>query len=630
MTNKSPSLQQLVSEVLGHPYYEELYGFFQKVFFTADKRVVFVTRRCFCIGFLFARIFRDNGKDVEFERFFSDSALIDSGFLLGAKLPEGESPEVLLVDDSISYGRATRGVLESLFLRVADGFQSVNGDKHSADYLSPLQYVQSKVEIHVYADKKQQLVLPSFYHRSVRSERICDDAEWNEISNRLSELLNVGDIANAAFVLSAGANSLPEEDRKGGWAHIITSYRQLTQHTWFKIIPTNGQPSAICSVRCVQSGIENRFRYIPFVFLPILGHQELEQLEAAIFERIRDCGDRFVQDICQSVCQLRQNTTSRRRMEFVTFYLSHSVLLSFMDDFGLELDESAFDIDKIAWNYTVLSDATGAVKQLLRVLCQKKYKSCLLSENELCTWIRELPGKLPDAVSLNFEPRGWNRQSEEKAWICLENLLFDLGVQAEGFAHNCVIQNSSPGDATLDSLNEKRCDELFSFVRKLQEELCRTDGIAYLLACILQMMDSGAMSIVISDAPDGTKQQIRICEQAMFLLPRRCSCYMAVLRALDRYSSYPLELKRARITSFVNQLRQLQESVEGDDQHLFRLLDGMKKSAQAVENWDIRLDRHFVIDSKTGLAYWDSAMEERQIKKREKYMQLWTESQKTY
>lgn len=609
-TSAIPSeLEKLAIKVVGQPYYDHLLDFFTDVF-SRDAWIAFVTRRCSCLGCLFMQILK-----VKHVLCLTDSALIDSGYFIGTKLPTGQAPEILLVDDSIAYGRAARSILESFLDRITEGFDKVGGDKNAQEYLSPLEYVQSKVEIFVFAQKRQQFVLPSFYHRRVYCHENYSNTEWNEVSNRFAELINVSNIANAAFVLSGGTTQEPKENvSNSSWVHTKSNYYGLEQHVWFKMAYVHGRPAAICSVRRVQcdNGGDSvpYYRYIPFMFLPSLNVKQLDVIEDILngsIPKMKMAGT------LENMKVFLEDATPRKRMEFLTLCLSHSVLRSFADEFGITPEE--FDDEKIAWNYTGIGDQNKTAEKFLNALCNDE---CLVPYESLLDRLSEIsPLVLPNSVRLEPDT---DERTLSYAQESLERHLFELSAKAEQHAHDCIERRSRAGSATLDYLDEMRCESLFDFVESLQTKFRNTSTIDW-LTCILQMMDCGAMSIVISAESDRIDQQTRICEQAPFLLMRRYFCYLDVLKQMDKYKSAPMVRKRAYVEHFVAHMEEPNRQKVG--QILFLILSLIHDSSQSMDDFDIRLYRHFVINKECPQAQWDFESEDQQKEERLKYAQLW-------
>jgi len=619
--------RELAPVILGTTCFIEFAEEFQRLLSKEGCLVVFVTRRCSCLGYLFLSQVCEKWEDSR-TQFLTDSALVESGYTIGRRLAEGEVKEVLLVDDSISYGRAVRSVLLGFLDRVTEGFLSAGGNLLAPAYLTPLQYVQSRVKVFVFRRKVEQLlVLPSFYQQDVICKQQCSVSAWNEFSDRLSELLNVTDVANTAFVISAKTNGEPAGEVVG-WIHVETSFREAKEDIWLKLIPGRERPSAICAVRRLRNGVDGpRYRYIPFIFLPALSDEMLTGTVNSILERISRLQIPVPSTLCVNPENAGEfNITARKRMEFLTMYLSHSLLLAFAEDAGMDLEHALFDHDKIAWNFTSSQDVNFQVRDFLGHLCEQKNRACMLSWEELCKCVEVFPCGLKGMDAAGLRPVQRDDAIEALTRKSLEDYLYGLGVEAEALAHNCIAQLSSPGEEALDHLNHMRYDSFFAFIGKLQKSMGTSDGTAYLLAMVFQLMDNSAMSVVVSNTEDGAEQQIRVCEQALFLWPRRYIRYMGVLKELDYYASTPMDTKCKRIGRFVDYLKAngYQEE-DGLREELRSFLRAMKYSSQAISDWDIRLERHFVIWS-DGLAHWDFEKEKQCQREQEQYSELWRKS----
>jgi hypothetical protein len=177
--------------------------------------VSFVTRRCSCLAYLFKQILLErepssfNQNSQSNLIFLTDAALVGRGWDIGKQLsdPLADLPDVVLVDDLSSYGRALSTVLEQFQKQLEES----NYEHSDIQNVRIQSYKQDNISIQVYAEKKQTNLLPTTYDLKMNSATVLPPYQWNELSNRLSELLRNVNIANAAFMASKGVDSVPSE-----------------------------------------------------------------------------------------------------------------------------------------------------------------------------------------------------------------------------------------------------------------------------------------------------------------------------------------------------------------------------------------------------------------------------------
>ena len=236
--------------------------------------------------------------------FLTDNSLINKGWDIGQLLLECVSdqekvsglPEITIADDSISYGRAITSVMNQLEEQVLKSIESADDKKmQEAAKLLWAEYKRQHISIQVYAKKDQTNLLKEPYTEIVKSAVTLPHYQWNDLSNRICELINNTNTANAAFVFSQGiSDEVGEPDewtKPEGWQKIDWTYREHRQVVFFYSIPENtSQYKAICSIRCVECSVKNSYRLIPFIFLPRLTAAQMETIEEEIFKRLRDSG----------------------------------------------------------------------------------------------------------------------------------------------------------------------------------------------------------------------------------------------------------------------------------------------------------------------------------------------------
>lgn len=654
--------EQISKSILGSNYYMGVFAFFQAILRRNHKDIIyisFITRRCSCLAFLFLQFFvkpqsselkltgvgEDTLKisyaDKELDcALLTDGALITLGWKIGQQIYQtqncSELSEITLVDDSISYGRSLTNVLDRFTAKMRDSIEKAAMKDSSPDFDSKLQgalaemerYRSSKIHVCVYAEKDQTALLPPLYQTMLQNgfqalgQRLrLPHYQWNDYSTRLSELINCSDIANAAFVISVGVNG--ETEAPSGWETVDWHYQEHHQRTYFVPLPAanSDQYSAVCSVRRIECGAEHRYRLIPFLFMPKLSMQQLNELERRVFDRLYEF-DIIPKPYAELHTALEEQLTLRSRLDFVTTYLSHSILCAFDPELPT-WDDAHCDRWKIMWNYNQIelneSDSNKVrLTAVLTQLCQKKNREALLSMEELQGWIRDLNCQAPFIENQQKMPI-CQKIEDQSLWNeLLEEFLFELAIDVEQEAHNTVMSNVRPGSYTLQSLNSRRYQNFSDFQKQFKTFLSgalerrnisglRELSTLELLSAILMLMDSGAMAVV-SDVDEYTKcstPQIRLCEQAMASQPRRFFLHLDALFKLEKQNWLSEEQKQAYLQGYTQRLEAAHLIGYGEAaalaKQLLHFYNQMRQGAQKINYWAVGMNRHFkVCHSDTG------------------------------
>ncbi len=659
--NESNSLKGVAEEILGIRYFRELEDFFVPFFDGVEKGdtddlemnyekvyIAFITRRCSCLAYIFLQMFHEsyeqsgqeksismvypltNTKQNDNVVFLTDNSLINKGWDIGQSLLDCASgqeklsslPEIIIADDSISYGRAITSVMNQLEEQVLKSIESADDKKmQEAAKLLWAEYKRHHISIQVYAKKDQTNLLKEPYAEIVKSAVTLPHYQWNDLSNRICELINNTNTANAAFVFSQGiSDEVGEPDewtKPEGWQKMDWTYREHRQVVFFYSIPENeSQYKAICSIRCVECSVKNSYRLIPFIFLPRLTVAQMEKIEEKIFKRLRDSGKfedcEIPRDFVSLKKQELEHITLRSRLDFVTMYLSLSALNAFQTEAGIGAGNCQdYDLDKVLWNYSETPLKNKIARQLVDDITNEG--KMLFSIEEIEALFNDLDIIPIPFTSIVVKPER-EISYQEKINECAEEYLFELGIEIERAAHEAVLSKSRLGEYTLHSLDERRFNPIFVFLQNLAEKVRTLDIKDYsefeLLAVILQMMDAGMMSIASvrieweGDEKYEVWQKVRICEQALSTLPRRFLYHADVLLLLERSSWMKKDgiiryLKRYCDSLHEKNLISDRESEELPEA-LASFAEVMKQAGQKITYWTVGLKRCFSINKLKG------------------------------
>lgn len=661
-------LKSVAQKILGERYYDDLWNFLQPFLIEGkdegtesqaiNKLTLFVTRRLSCLADIYIRI---NGCTLpKNRRYLTNSALINAANWVAKQIADKNEPvpTIEVVDDSISYGRAIVNILDVFKLKLIDYLKAHGVQNAEAEAEA---YIRDRVSVHIYMRKMHGTLLPQEYRSNLSAVRKEEDYVWNDFSNRVSELISNADVANAAFVLSAGLNAIPESC--GGWTRIETEYHKKKEWVFFKKIGKKENGSiAIAAIRCFRcSGSDMPYRIVPFIFLPELDREKLDWIEnKSIF--LDNVALKPI--ICLNKDMYRQTNTLRSRQEFVTMYLSQSLLLDFCEKSGISqcnnagmYDLEQYDTQKVEWNY----DDLLPIGENRRTLLKPEHlnnRELWLSADEIEAIFAErftelaIPEEVFGKQTSDLTPEDINRFVE-----LYENYVFECGVQAEQEAKELIEKPYRPTvwqcaakdpdrrrsfkvvlEEMLKLLNaaknpewKRNFTEMLNEMSEYIEQKYFDIDLFHFLGYTLQMMDAGLISVVERvkeefSERDSVKmeQQVRTCEQALAILPKRCydsidvagavneefdwtrsgisDDYISVLRnriapTLERYVAAVQNIIRypeMYVLIHDENDTKVEQRKYCDD--LCRMLRGLKKASQSVENWSVGMSRHYIVN----------------------------------
>lgn len=641
-------LEGVTCFILGGKYFSEFEVFLKPYINETEKETytLFITRRCSCLAYIFKRILEERkGAKIKLGKnhLLTNSALINLAAVIASRLAElgdeAELPDIYLIDDSISYGRAVTNIADLFLHRLSSVLKKLGQDQPEKRSRA---YVKNHVKIRVYAKKDQYDLLSTEYRELTKAERTIPQCEWNDISTRVSELINNADVANAAFVFSAGVDQIPSAVDET-WRTIETNYYQHRQVTFMRAIPDEASPKAVCAVRCFPCSVGVKYRIVPFLFFPKLRVDELAKMEDVIFERLGNAAEKATEDgrtikpFADKLARYRAVTTRRSRAEFVTMYLSQSLLLAFTQKHCAEqMELHDYDCEKVNWTYSYFDSELTEWNDFFSEQ-RLNDPSLWLPEEEVYRTISEAVNRTAftdiayQGEQIPFRAGGVPGKAEEEKALAVrqcpdilanqfEDLLFARAIESEQKAHDMAAKRYFLLDSQRFKGEPDRRYELGEFEKDLYQQTgrersadaLRQFGLTDLLAMTFQMMDTGLMSIVTRDIADDVyggdgeyhvlEQQVRVCEQALCAYPRRYQPYMKDMEELvKRYDwteveTYKLVL-RYQVEPKLRKLLNAGDTGEYDDliQQLKDFLFAFKVASQKMENWDAGVVRRFAV-----------------------------------
>ena len=616
---QSVTLDEVTKNILGEKYFNGLQKFLMPHLMEKEKETytLFITRRCSCLAYIFKRISEDlNGKKIELKQnhLLTNSALINAASSIAKEVLQGKEPDIFLVDDSISYGRALTNILDLFIYRFTKVVREEKGDQTDAVVR---EYMKNHIKIHVYLKKNHHDLLSRTYRNMTTAQEVVVQSVWNDFSTRVSELINNADIANAAFVYSAGIDKIPQTISEQ-WRTITTNYYEHKQTTFFRAFPSEENIKAICAIRCFPCSVNVKYRIVPFIFLPNLKEEELKRLEERVFRKLmskiklKKTNEDFLR------CYQKSNTL-RSRAEFVTMYISQSLLISFICDKcknNPKLDQ--YDCEKVNWTYFYCDKDQNDFFSWIDLNNPELWFTEEEISNLILVSIDELLFREVQYGSqqIPFYAQSATKDQLTKLEMNFESLLFDRAVDSEKKSHDLAEKQFFLLNSQRFTSDPDRRYQLGEFEKDISKQIDDQYSLVQLLAITLQMMDAGLMSIVTRDVADdvyggnGTyhvlEQQVRVCEQALCSYPRRYYKYKPMIENILKvedcdWTDYETFMIILQYQIGLKLKKELQKTglTEQDITEILPQLKKMlllfKKSFQKMSYWDESIIRRFAV-----------------------------------
>ena len=622
MKQRRSRLKEFAEKILGNNYFNRFYDFFKSIICSeqsAEKEyIAIITRRCSCLMYIFLQILRDDtgedwmtNADYDDKRIFiTESALINKGWSIGQMLLNGNIknlPKIVLIDDSIAYGRALSNTLEQLEEQIKYSIESCTDSlQKSIAYKHFDEFKENNISIQICVQRKQIYILPKAYYGLLKVKTSLEPTRWNSLSIRLSELISNVNVANAAFVLSKGIDQIPPTP-DDGWIQINQNYRGHRQKVFLLPFKSKGgNYKAVGAVRCIECSTIDNYRLIPFIFLPPLTERQIEKIENRIFAIFLGAGIFNEYDKEEMQREVKE-IVLKSRLDFITMYLSLSILYIFEKASGtFAIGSERYDLEKVLWHYSDTPHRFCALKKMVNGKNQKEFLS-LMEIREIIDGI-ETDRYISDfikASELGFMDE--DKQCKLNTWI--EEYLFYISIEVEHEAHKCVLNSTRVGEYTIGKLSDIRYDCFFDFLEKLREYV-KENGHEFssleLIAGVFQMMDAGLMSIVSAPLKNEeslkmVSHQIRICEAAIGILPQRYYLYCDKINDLSEGKWLKEDEIEKRLKEYFdvlyrnNLLRENDKNQEDFVQKLKKYLISMRYAAQNISYWMVGINRHYEI-----------------------------------
>ena len=550
--------------------------------------VVFMVRRCYLVALLLEQLtgirMDENGRT----RYLTDGAIfLHTGEIANDYLATGRMPRILIVDDLLIHGRSinhlVRVLEEELFreMKISHYLQMTNEDE--AQYIVHRDLSRA-IGISIFERASGQSVLDRSIRNRVRYFKGADAPKWRGFSNSVSALILASGIPNAAYVYTEEISGLQFE-RLPKKDFIYTEYQNTNEYTKVYSYHDGNTIKAIGTIRVVKHKFSNKYRVIPFVFMPSMDDYE----ETLLFERLRNkvsaCSVYY-----DEIISWRERFGRRTFNEYISLILSSALLNSFNDFYSITYQRSPFEVAKLARNYYGESHDFEFYCRLI----SDSVESTRLSDYELQDILVHTIGYHEETsmglIRYSQEQERWWQDDEERLKKEIEDLFYRMGIneeiQAAGLKRNDHMQSSKRYARNLF--------KSYDIIWFIYTELCSKHTMPTLqlvVALMLQFMDAGILAISSYPSVDfkveGFMQFAKAGEQSLFIRPIRNYRYLPMLgRAEEEARIHEHTLEEELRIYFSSELCAVPEK---DKDELLYFSFCLDRSYQNAKDWDINL-----------------------------------------
>lgn len=541
--------------ILGDEFFEGLRDFYREIRQSKHQYKVCLPRRSYVLNRIFMDI--DGESEVEFDQggCMTDSALFSlCGEIADFFMATGRFPDILICDDILIHGRAMNAFLVNLENRLIHCLRDRRCELDDVEIRTRLTYA---VDIWVYIKNNDTSLLLSRYLFKVKADRIDCPVVWRNLSNRIAVFICDSGEANANFVISVVTEYKKEMSKQNGYKEITKKYRDNAERIFIKPLDFGtGEVKAVFTVREIAAFQQGKKRLVPFVFLPALQPASRDMVLQAVIDKIAGNShgeDNGINDRLEFMETINHWRKSLGRIcdEFISLVLSQNLLLSFMEDNGMnpwDFKESTeeepgengkediekkqdrgqrlkcAEICKIAHHY----GNSQAVWKLISYIGETR----LFTE-------RELIGLLKDAV-MQANPicklsdcRDLDERASLKLCEIAEDVISDAGWQAEKEAYELWKDTYIPTKLQYKEVRRAAPD----FISEVKDKAGTNFSLYDIMAYILQFMDNGLMVVSVyksGEDNDCYEQYCKTGEQSITVQPKRCEEYIPLLIVMNR------------------------------------------------------------------------------------------------
>lgn len=603
------TVQDLAKKALGS-FYEPLQKFYLDIFLSSEYQyVVFVARRSIALAELFYIILWHENTAPSIRRVLEESwrsATTDSTIMsycdeIAQQAASGDYPKILVVDDVVIQGNGMNELLTGIEERVTQKLdEKIRPGEDAGKYW---QGIVENLRIRVFGQNAAASAIKLRYHLKLKPEMKLVPRQWRDLSNRISEMITATGLANATFIMGVelqenlvdqyilkkglclDANTLihPQTEHPG-------SFRERNYLGWANT--GQGMPKYYCSIRLLRNRNTEKYRLMPFVFLPQLTPVSYKRMKTAVFQKWGLNGDN---------CKLlHSDGTSRLEYEAIVLHLSESLLYAWTKAANVSLTPDDFDPMKIALNYGVNRRIPKLSDSMFIRLMQPQY---LFGWEELILLLDEVT---QDAAPLYGEFSGMAK-TDAQCKTEMENIVYQMKIQelTETYrrASSMPPMNSHVLGFSLKDNRISNWNILLSDFLAYASKFATADNACSLINHLLTFMDQGIVTLKARWSDKHYTQVLRMGEQSMFIWPKRYARYHSVLSYLEerkkRLGSNIQEDLNGLLTYAISTgILNTEKTANALTLELMDYLESLNQSGQTLMDWDISFDQTIV--SNTG------------------------------
>ena len=545
-------------------------------------------------------------KHLEQRYFITDTALLSQSQEIGDYyLSYHELPQTIIFDELLLHGRALNNLLSQFESRIIDWVQTHSKSETPWDAAQFRQQLLNQIQILVYIQNNDELLLVARYQQRLTSHHIAPLAQVRELSKRFSMLIEASGQNNVAYswslripYRSPAAKILQDcQPGQGGFFPRITVLQYNEVIDYLRPYPDTSQPKAICSIRWKHSCLgtaeeDNMLMLVPYIIFEKYPLHRLLALHKRITQDLRDLNlgfstvfDRYLEEDGTFYARWLAETS-----ELVLNSLVAHRFLKTQGVNGLELSQA--DLSFLSKNYASFAYRGNQISKQLSALWQwggahcedglfETYMDLLLSDT-VPIWTSEVPYSEMTPVDLGVP-------AQAPLVKAVEDAIIHIATEAERHAYDKYHSVLPLGDTTLSNWGN-----YYSIRTILDQAINHLHGTASvsqrlsLLALIIHQMDLGIVGMNPQYESEG--QQVytvtRAGEQALSIEPMRYQTYIPVLlEIIERCHQYQMDL-REEIMHFFSTIPDI--SVELPQQ-LYEFVEKTENFGGGLASWSVAL-----------------------------------------
>ena len=455
--------------------------------------------------------------------------------------------KIMIFDDILIYGRTIGGLLSACEEIFADTYCFL--EKYSTHYSREELYdiFLSFVKIDTAFKNKSSNLLKTRYQKClIQKNNYLEPKEWRKFSYEIAKSTFDADIPNAAFI---PALKLTENFSNADFAKAFAQCQSKGRLTDFKMVKNNYRGRKLDNYIAVFSGndavkfvftVRCTSKYIiPFVFLPALDDYQYDKILEVFFKQYPQY---------RSVLENRKHEWSSPQLNIVYAEMFNMIITTvFLRAFFAEFGNTA------NWKSILKKENTTArimeynyahdeeIKKLLKSLLYSEPYS-FLSLSELQTLLSDIIGSkkyifkgISDITTNDKYDQSVDfiQQTERR----FEKAVFDYGIASEKSAYTMLKSYLSPSYSSIryfsfpsNNLVGNMLQKIYSYKDSwIRRKISLNNTFTYLL----QMMDSGCMSLTVGKNDGEYIQCLKIGEQSLNMLIYRYAQYLPLLNEIQ-------------------------------------------------------------------------------------------------